>query len=323
MSLRIVKPGICTTVQDLGRNGYQAAGITAGGVMDTLAAAVANYITGNTVHEAVIEMSFPAPVITFNQSAIIAITGADFSPSLNGTVLQNYKPLSVQPGDTLIFEKKVWGAWACLAINGGFAAEQWLGSYSTHIAAGAGGFKGRALQKEDILEFKKALPQAPINFNWQLAEKEWRQWYDADNVINLLPGNELPLLDDTARKKFFAEKFAVTGQSNRMGYRLSGPLLQLALPVELVSSAVTKGTVQLLPSGDCIVLMADCQTTGGYPRIAHITGASMPAMAQAQGGTQIKFRLINIEAAEESLFSMQKWLQQVRMICREKYGGYI
>jgi antagonist of KipI len=323
MSLRIVKPGICTTVQDTGRTGYRAAGITAGGAMDTLAATIANYMAGNAAGEAVIEMSFPAPVIAFDQPAVIVIAGADFSPSLNGTLIQNCKPLFVQAGDVLGFEKKNWGAWAYLAIHGGFAIPQWLGSYATHTAAGAGGFKGRALQKDDVLEYNKAVSPGAVSFKWQLADKEWQQWYDAENVINVLPGNELYLLDDAAGEKLFAENFTVTGQSNRMGYRLSGPLLQLTQTVELVSAAVTKGTVQLLPSGDCIVLMADCQTTGGYPRMAHITATALPAMAQAQGTAPIKFRLLNIEAAEERLFSMQKWLEQVRVSCREKYGDNI
>jgi antagonist of KipI len=323
MSLRIVNPGICTTVQDTGRKGHRAAGITTGGAMDALAATIANYIAGNDSAEAVIEMSFPAPVIVFDQPAVIVIAGADFSPALNGNDVKNCQPLFVQAGDVLSFEKKNWGAWAYLAINGGFVLPKWLGSYATCLPALAGGFKGRALQKGDVLEYKKIASQGTASFKWQLAEKEWHQWYDADNVISVLPGNELALLDKAAAQKLFAASFAATGQSNRMGYRLLGPLLQLVQQVELISSAVTKGTVQLLPSGDCIVLMADCQTTGGYPRMMHITGASMPAMAQAQWAKQIKFRLINIEAAEESLFSMQKWLHQVRMICREKYGGYI
>jgi antagonist of KipI len=321
MSLRIVKPGICTAVQDTGRNGYRAAGITAGGAMDALAANIANCITGNDTTEAVIEMSFPAPVIAFEQPAVIVITGAEFSPLINGVQLQNCQPVFVQPGDILSFEKKIWGGWAYLSVRGGFTLPKWLGSYATCLPAAAGGFKGRTLQQEDVIEFNTPAQASNTAYKWQLTEKEWRQWYDAGNVINALPGNELALLDGAAAQKLFSENFGVTDKSNRMGYRLSGPLLQLTQPVELISSAVTKGTVQLLPSGDCIVLMADCQTTGGYPRMAHITGASMPAIAQAQGAKQIKFRLITVEAAEESLFSMQKWLQQVRMICREKYSG--
>jgi antagonist of KipI len=297
MSLRIVKPGICTTIQDMGRYGYRAAG------------------------EAVIEMSFPAPVMVFEQAAVIAIAGAEFTPSVNGIIIQNCRPYFVQPGDVLAFEQKKWGAWAYLAVRGGFAVPQWLGSYATCLSAAAGGFRGRLLQKADELEFQKTALVKQAVFNWQLAEKEWRQWYDADNVIKVLPGNELALLSDAEAKKLFTQDFTVTNQSNRMGYRLSGPALQLSQAVELVSSAVTKGTVQLLPSADCIVLMADHQTTGGYPRIAHVTGVSIPAMAQAQGAAAIKFRLITIEAAEESLFSMQQWLQQVRMSCGEKYNG--
>jgi antagonist of KipI len=319
MSLRIVKPGMCTTVQDGGRTGYRAMGITPGGAMDTLAAALANYIAGNDAAEAVIEMSFPAPVITFDQAAVIAIAGADFSPLLNGTLIQNCKPVLVQPGDVLSFEKKVWGAWAYLSIHGGFALQPWLDSCSTDTAAGAGGYKGRPLQKADVLEYKKNLPQASINFNWQLAEKEWRQWYDAGNTIAVLPGYELSLLDEASAQKLFTQHFTVSQQSNRMGYRLTGPLLQLTRPVELVSSAVTKGTVQLLPSGGCIVLMAECQTTGGYPRIAHVTATGMPAMAQAQWAPQWWFRLTDIAAAEKRLFAMQQWLQQVKLSCAEKY----
>jgi antagonist of KipI len=320
MSLRIVKPGICTSVQDMGRNGYRALGITPGGAMDVLAAALANYIAGNDEAEAVIEINFPAPVIVFEQPAIAAVAGADFSATLNGLPLVHCKPFFVQPGDVLAFEKKVWGAWAYIAVHGGIEAEKWLGSCATDTAAAAGGHKGRLLQKEDVLAYQKTAPLDTVSFSWQLAEKEWGQWYNNNNTIAVLPGNELALLPDDEQKKLFSASFAVAQQSNRMGYRLSGPPLQLKRPAELISSAVTKGTVQLLPSGECIVLMAGCQTTGGYPRMAHVTAAAMPAMAQAQR-TAVNFRLVSIEAAEESLFSMQQWLKQVKQGCFEKYAA--
>ncbi len=323
MSLHIVKPGVCTTIQDGGRKGYRASGITAGGAMDILAAAIANYITGNDATEAVIEMSFPAPVIVFEQKAVIAIAGALFSPVVNGVPVKNCQPIFVKPGDTLAFEQKEWGAWAYLSVRGGFALPKWLGSYATYLPAAVGGFKGRTLQKDDVLEYKKATSQGAVSFKWRLADKEWRQWYDADNAITVLEGNEWCLLDGASKERIVVENFTVTNQSNRMGYRLLGPLLQLTQPVEMVSSAVTKGTVQLLPSGDCIVLMADHQTTGGYPRMAHVTGSALPAMAQAQGSNQIKFRPVSIKAAEEGLFSMQQWLQQVRWTCMGKYGDNV
>jgi antagonist of KipI len=321
MSIHIIKPGICSSIQDIGRHGYRAQGITPGGAMDTLAATLANYLAGNGETEALLEISFPAPDILFAQAAIIAVAGADFSAALNGVPLPHGKPAFVQPGDVLLFEKKIWGAWAYIAIYGGFEATQWLGSYATNTSVGAGGFKGRLLQKDDVLMAKKSIPPGKIFFLWQLAAKEWRQWYDNDNIITVLPGNELALLTGEMKQQFFSASFTVARQSNRMGYRLSGPPLQLSQPVTLISAAVTKGTVQLLPSGECIVLMADHQTTGGYPRMAHVTATAIPAMVQAQWAGKVKFNLVSIETAEESLFSLQQWLHQVKHSCAEKYSA--
>jgi len=283
--VRVVKPGILDTLQDHGRYGYQELGINPGGVMDRFSASIANWLVGNDAAAAVIELHFPASAFWFKKPALIAISGADFSATVNGEAVPVNHPVWVGKNSLLQFQKMINGARAYLAVRGGYKISPWLGSYSTSIKANAGGFKGRALQKEDDI---------PLLFDEQyhpwLDKKEFfiLPWHADTNWGDVRPKNEILVLTgadwnrlaENGKENFTMSSFVITNQSDRMGYRLNNIPLPGMPGGELVSSGVSFGTIQLLPDGKLIILLADHQTTGGYPRIAHVISAHHSRLAQ-------------------------------------------
>ncbi|MGC4035485.1 MAG: biotin-dependent carboxyltransferase family protein [Chitinophagaceae bacterium] len=319
MSLIVIKPGILDTLQDGGRYGYQHLGINPGGVMDRYSAQVVNMLVGNDPCEAVIEMHFPAAAYLFQQETIIAVGGADFIPSIDGDEIPLWHPVIISRNSILQFHNIKKGAECYLAVRGGFAIPTWLNSYSTHLKAGVGGFEGRALQKDDVIHFKK-----PAHCSQFLSEKEflvlpWQadtRWDElTTGKIAVIPGHEWDWLNWTKQSEFLNNSFTVSTSSDRMGYRLNGVPLYPEVKTELISSAVSFGTIQLLPDGQMIVLMADHQTAGGYPRIAHVISAHLPRLAQVRPGEKIQFYFTELETAESLLCKQKHHLAQLKHAC--------
>lgn len=323
MSVLVIKPGIQTTIQDAGRTGYQHLGINPGGAMDLRAMQTANALVHNPSDEAVLEFYFPAPVLQFNAGAFIALSGADFKASVNGTDLPVDHPIYIPAGSILQFNRKEKGQLGYLAIQGGVELIEWLNSYSTNIKAVAGGFEGRALRAGDELTLNthpksiRSSPDCSI-----LPWKAFTTPFYTNNPFRFIPGREYDLLSETSRRLFLNEGFAILPQSDRMGYRLQGPGLELTERREMISSAVTRGTIQLLPNGQCIVLMADHQTTGGYPRIGHIISADLPGLAQKGIGDTLHFVQTDLETAENLLVLQEQHLQQLKNACNLQLDAY-
>lgn len=326
MSFSIIKPGLLDTIQDMGRNGYANWGINPGGVMDRYAAQVANLLVGNGKQEALIEIHFPGPQILFEQNTLIAITGGDFSPTVNDERIPNWQPVVVRRNTVLHFPSLVQGGRCYISVHGGFCMKKWLDSYSTNLKAGAGGWKGQALKKGDELPFK----ENTIYFAGLLKEENnfevlpWRvntiKAYNYPHEVGFIPGSEWGLLSPSVQRNFMENNFLIHPSSDRMGYRLKGNLILSGEPdpvLEMVSSAVSFGTVQLLPNGQLIVLMADHQTTGGYPRIAHVISAHLPKLAQLRPCDTIQFKLMELETAEELLIARQKELHILQRACMD------
>lgn len=319
MSLKVIKAGILDTVQDLGRNGYQHLGINPGGVMDHFAMQVANMLVGNDINEAVIEIHFPASAFLFEKETMIAVTGADFSPIINGEPVSVCHPVLINRNSVLHFEKIRTGARCYLAIQGGIEILQWLNSRSTNLKAFAGGFNGRALQKNDVIGFKKENNYSTIFFDKEFLVLPWQavtKWDPlAEERINIIFGNEWNWLDETSQKKFLNNTFSIDNAADRMGYRLIGTALTPANKTELISSAVSFGTIQLLPDGQLIILVADHQTTGGYPRIAHVITTDLSKLAQLKPGEKINFQITDLGTAEQLMILQQQHLQQLQNAC--------
>jgi antagonist of KipI len=323
MNLRVIKPGVLDTIQDMGRYGWQHLGINPGGAMDKLSAQFANILVGNEPDEAVIELHFPASAFFFEQPSLIAISGADFSATVNGEEVPCLRPVLVSKYSILQFHRVAKGARAYLGVHGGLDTPLWLNSRSTHLKAGAGGFSGRALQKDDEIGFRKPADLCPILGKKEFEILSWRtnsDWGDENKAkeILVLPGNEWNLLTDRSKEQFFDRAFLITNQSDRMGYRLKSEPLETVTKEEVISSAVSFGTVQLLPDGQLIVLMADHQTTGGYPRIAHIISAHHSRLAQMKTGDLFIFRFTDQQTAEELLLKQQQHLLQLQIACKFK-----
>jgi len=316
MSLKIIKAGILDTIQDMGRYGYQHLGINPTGAMDKYAMQIANILVGNKPGEAAIELHFPASVFMFTQPALIALGGADFSASINGEPVPTLHCIIVQKNDLLQFHKPVNGARAYLAVRGGFVIDKWLHSYSTHLKAKTGGYKGGNLQKDDELQSQLLFPLLPgqtdfIILPWQADTN----WGDESKEIIVLPGNEWDWLTTEAKENFSIASFIITQQSDRMGYRLNNIPLHSTTNEEVVSSAVSFGTIQLLPDGGLIMLMADHQTTGGYPRVAHVISAHHSRLAQMKTGDKIHFRFTDLDTAEHLFIKQQQQLLQLQNAC--------
>lgn len=318
MNLRIIKAGILDTVQDLGRFGYQDLGINPGGLMDSFSGRLANALVGNALDKPVLELNFPASTFFFERSALIAVTGADMKMQVNGEEVPLNHPVWLNRFSIVQFTGISSGTTACIAIRGGLGITPWLGSYSTNLKAHAGGFFGRALRKDDEIPLP-ALAGMPVH----APEREFEilpwsadvKWGDVTEKVMLMPGCEWEWLEEKDRERMLSGALRVGTRSDRMGYRLEGAGFLTQDRHELVSSGVGYGTIQLLPSGDLIVLMADHQTTGGYPRIAHVISAHHGKFSQLRPGAAVQFEITDAVTAEMLLLRQQQHLEQVREAC--------
>jgi antagonist of KipI len=322
MSLKIVKTGVADSIQDAGRFGYQHLGINPGGVMDQVAMQIANALVGNILTEAVIEFYFPASTIIFGASTIIGLSGADFSASINGATVATNRAIQVKQGDELKFKKNSSGSFAYLAVQGGFDIPDWLGGKSTNIKVKAGGWQGRYLKKNDEIFFKSKHGKEGETkvFSWRVNVS---YFYRNENSIRLMKGVEWEWLNKKSKEELAKKKFTISNKSDRMGYRLDGPVLERTNTSELVSIAVTFGTIQLLPDGQLIILMADHQTTGGYPRVGQVIAADLPTLAQIKHGDDIFFGMCTLEEAEEALREQHMLLQQIKSACSLKLKEFL
>jgi antagonist of KipI len=320
MSIIISKQGLFDTIQDKGRYGYQHLGVNPGGVMDTVASCVANMLVGNSMDEAVIELHFPASAIIFEKPCVITISGADFSPSINGQIIPLNTTIIVAASSQLAFAQYKNGARCYLAVHGGLDVKKWLNSYSTNTKVHAGGFNGRILKNNDVLYFREQQISF-IAFSFQTLvitsiKIDPGFLYPASNTIRCIEGRQYSWLEDSSKKTFNTTSLKITTQSDRMGYRLIGEQLHTKEQTQLLSSAVTKGTIQLLPDGNLILLMADHQTTGGYPVIANVISADIPSLAQMQPNTYIQFSFVSVEEAETIYLQQQQNLSQLSNACK-------
>ncbi len=315
------KSGILATIQDLGRNGFRRFGINSNGAMDKTAVRLINILLGNAENEAVLEIHFPAPVLEFRENAIIAIGGADFGAKIDEKPIENWRPIFARKRQILSFSKKNSGNRAYLSIKGGFQIEDWLNSKSTNLAAKIGGFEGGKLKPGDRILFREKFEKRPVKFDYFISNSLIPE-YKITPTIRMIVGAEFQNLTGSSEEIFQTEEFSISADSNRMGFRLSGKPLYLLDKIELVSSAVDFGTIQLLPGGQLIILMADHQTTGGYPRIGHIISADLPVLAQLGANDKIRFELISVKKAEKSLLNFEKELNFFKIGCKFRQNQY-
>ncbi len=302
MSVRVLRPGVLTTVQDRGRYRMQHLGIVPGGAMDAVAFELANALVGNLQGEAALEFTLLGPQLAFEEQTLIALCGAEFEASLDGQPLPLDRPVLVKPGSRLAAGRARRGSRAYLAVAGGIAVEPVLGSRSTYLPAVFGGWQGRVLRSDDRLPLapdcaalsaaraeRLQLPGGgPLrSVAWSapsltLPEREFA-------VIHALEGRHFGGFGADSQRAFFDAIWRVAPASDRMGFRLLGPALARVNGDEILSEPTCLGTVQVPADGAPIALMADHQTTGGYPKIAEIAGADVPRLAQLAPGAALRF----------------------------------
>lgn len=330
--MKVVKAGLLTTVQDLGRIGYRSSGISTGGAMDRYALRMANLLVGNEEGAAGLEITLVGPELEVETDLLIAVCGAYLEPTIDGEELPMWRPVFVPRGAVLRFGGAISGCRAYIAAAGGFGVPRELGSRSTDVRAALGGLAGRRLAAGDALPCgagQGAAAPSPWAAAWATAlsrqgkaaaatapEAAGRRlpwaaapWFappgaygggDGEDgiVLRAMPGSEYGQFSEAAREALFRERYAVAPASDRMGCRLTGTPLIRQSRAELLSHGVTPGAVQVPPGGGPIILAADCQTTGGYPKIAHVATVDMPLLAQAKPGDAIRFQLVTLDEAQ-------------------------
>jgi antagonist of KipI len=307
LTLTIEHPGAFTTIQDLGRPGFRAAGVPLGGAVDSLALRVANMLVGNDPGAAGLECALVGPRVRFADDAIVAICGA------KPRELPHWQPFEVRGGTALSLADLSDGAYAYLAIAGGIDVPLVMNSRSTDTRVGWGGIEGRALRTGDSLHtgaarIAKARGEWSINF---------RSWYATDPAVRILPGREF----DQFGRDWLTVSFQAGSRSDRMGVRLRGPALQRKCSEELASSSVLPGTIQVPPDGQPVVLLCDAQTIGGYPRIGHVIGVDHARVAQLRPGSSVRFSEVTIDAAHELWRARSRELAILRTGIQAKLRG--
>ena len=287
-ALLVEAPGLFTTVQDLGRVGFGPIGVSASGAADPISLRIGNRLVGNSEGAAALEMTLVGGTFTFERAAIIAVTGADFGPSLDGVALPMWTSIKIREGQTLKFGPSRSGARAYLCVQGGIAVELFLGSASTHVLSGLGGFEGRALRKGDRVE----LGATNSLFRKRVLSPKVLENLQPRKVIRITDGPQRDWFAEPAWKTLCGNTFRVSEQSNRMGIRLEGPPIQLEASREMITEGVSLGAIQVPPSGHPIILFVEQQTTGGYPKIANVISADLHFLGQLRPRDEIRFERV-------------------------------
>ncbi|MBP1962461.1 biotin-dependent carboxyltransferase family protein [Paenibacillus aceris] len=325
MGFKIIKPGLLSTLQDEGRYGYRKYGVIVSGPMDFFAHRTANILVGNTADAAVLEITLHGPRMVAQMDMLLALCGADMAADVEGRKVPLWRPFLIRKGEHLNISYAVKGCRAYLAVHGGFASNVSMGSKSTYLRAGIGGYEGRALQAGDELNLSsesKLTVNTGSPFSSAAVSAFIRPSYEDNPVVSVVWGKEAGHFTESQKRSFLTQSYKVTPQSDRMGYRLEGePLVrQGGTAYEMISEAVVPGTIQVPPNGQPILLLSDCQTTGGYPRIAHVITAHLPIIAQVKPGGKLRFREVSLREAQGQLLlqamdmrlleaGMQAWYQ--------------
>lgn len=325
MALKMLRSGILSTVQDLGRWGYQRFGVPVSGVMDEVSHRLANWLVGNDETEATVEMTLVGPGFTVTRDTLLAVCGGDFEPRVNGQAMPRARPVLVRAGGALEFGPCRTGCRAYLGLAGGVQVAPVMGSRSTFLRGGFGGFHGRPLKRGDLLDTVPldaarfpSLRQKLAAGRLRMAYPSWSATERVDllapgpHTIRFVPGRHWTLFAESVRGQFCASAYRIGAQSDRQGYRLDGPALEPAEPIEIISEGVTFGTIQLPPSGEPIVLMASRQTTGGYPRLGEVASVDLPLLAQLPPGSAVRFQQIGLEDAQSLLLARERDMARTR-----------
>ena len=299
----VLKPGQLTSVQDLGRTGYRAFGMPVAGVMDRYAYNISNILVGNKTGAAVLEMTLVGGLFKFHSEAYLAVCGADMRGRLNGKEIRNWSAFHVPANSELSFEYASCGCRGYLAFYGGISVPVVLGSRSTYARAKIGGYEGRSLKAGDILETGSidAVPRG----NKYLSQLSIPV-YNNEVRLRVIPGPQDDMFTETGLTTFFSSGYTVSSRNDRMGYHFEGPRVQHKEGADIISDSLCQGAIQIPGNGMPIIMMADCQTTGGYAKLGTVIGPDLSKLAQAKRGDKINFELCSDAEAVAVLLAERK-----------------
>ncbi|MDY5020808.1 MAG: biotin-dependent carboxyltransferase family protein [Blautia sp.] len=309
MGIRILKGGMLTTVQDLGRTGYQSQGFSVAGVMDVRSFKIANLLLDNPENEAVLEFTLIGPTLEFTSSTIIAITGGDFQPTLNGEPVEMYRALYINKGDILKFGSARTGSRGYIAFSSYLNIPVVMGSRCTNLKSSLGGFKGRKLQAGDYIGFRIKRRYLPFFLSIKL---EPDRFDDVQAELRVVMGPQDDLFSKQGLETFLTQEYTVTSDFDRMGCRLEGPFIAPKKGSDIISDGIAFGSIQVPAHGKPIILLADRQTTGGYGKIATVASVDIPKLVQRKTDHKIRFRAISVEEAQELYLNEIKELDAMR-----------
>jgi biotin-dependent carboxylase-like uncharacterized protein len=304
-TIEVESPGLFTTVQDLGRYGYGPRGVSASGAADTVALRIGNLLVGNRESTAALEMTLTGGTFGFPEGAIIALAGSDFGAETEGAAVPPWTAYPVRPGGTLKTGRTREGARCYLCVNGGIEVKLLLGSASTHVLSGLGGFEGRPLRKGDRLALGPAT-------NVPLKARRLSAALDRLRPRKLLRTTIAPqtsLFPEDSRRAFYSSAYVVSEESNRMGIRLKGNTLDTPFSGHMLSEGAPLGAIQVPAGGQPIILFVEHQTTGGYPKIANVISADLASLGQLRPRDEIRFELVTSTFARELIRAQEQMLR--------------
>ena len=318
MGIRILKGGMQTTVQDLGRTGYQSQGFSVAGVMDVRSFKIANLLLDNPENEAVLEFTLIGPTLEFTSATIIAITGGDFQPMLNDEPAPMYTAIYVNKGDILKFRSAKTGSRGYIAFSSYLDIPVVMGSRCTNMKSIIGGFKGRKLQEGDYIGFRIKRRYLPFFLSRKLEAER----FDQDSVtLRVVLGPQDSKFSKQGIETFLSSEYTVTSEFDRMGCRLDGAYIAPKESSDIISDGIAFGSIQVPAHGKPIILLADRQTTGGYAKIATVASVDIPKLVQRKTDHKVRFEAITVQEAQQLYLKEQKQLDKMRKIihkpCKE------
>jgi antagonist of KipI len=316
MTAMVVRAGFLTSVQDLGRTGFRQFGVSTSGALDPFALRVANLLVGNDENAAGLEVTLGGLQLRFQDDRMVAWCGGEFDVQVGSGVLPAGHVAQLRSSDELKFGRAEIGCRCWLAISGGIDVAIVLGSRSTDLRSNFGGFEGRALRNGDQLslaEIRRSKTAATEKiFTWT-APHDWVSPTNRNPVLRFVRGVDWDRFDASTLQRFSSEAFTVSPDSDRMGVRLDGPELPRDEKSDLISEAVAPGTIQVPPGGIPILLLGDCQTIGGYPKIAHVITVDLPIAAQLRAGDHVHFSEVSLADGQRLLLERERDLERFRV----------
>ena len=311
--IEVQSPGLQTTVQDLGREGFGPMGVSPSGAADPVALLIGNRLVGNAEGAAALEMTLVGGTFLFPERSVVAVTGSDFGATLDDVVVEMWTAVEVRAGQTLKMGPTRSGARCYLCVRGGMDVKLFLGSASTHLLSSLGGYDGRALRKGDVLRIRSAGGTFRTFRKQRLSGWALKQ-LSPRKVLRVTAGPQSDWFPEEAHKNFYSATYRLAEESNRMGLRLEGPPITSTSSGEMISEGVSLGAVQITASGLPIILFVEQQTTGGYPKIANVISADLHCLGQLRPRDEIRFEAVDYVAARALLIEQEKLLASENLI---------